>query len=258
MAYELASRPPSLFDDVSLRKCKKSALVPIIETLMPCENSPPAAAVYTLDGGYLLQYVVWQRPATFSQICFQYSSFVKQKYENAHIVFDGYETRSTKDEEHFRRGGTQSSIDITVESHMQVPVSQQEFLGNAKNKARLIKILSTHLQGAGCQIYQAEADADRLIVTTACNNNDSEQESVLVGEDTDLLVLLIALAKPQTDIKMMIPVNRAHPDKIFSSKRIQSQMGSITGSLLFLHAITGCDTTSAVYRKGKKGPFKKL
>lgn len=74
----------------------------------------------------------------------------------------------------------------------------------------MIKLFSTHLQGAGCQIYQAEADADRLIVTTACNNGDSEQESVFVGEDTDLLVLL---AKPQTDIKMMIPTNRTHPEK---------------------------------------------
>ncbi|KAK4309963.1 hypothetical protein Pmani_018430 [Petrolisthes manimaculis] len=191
-------QPPYLFNDVSKRKGKKSNLVPMIETLMPCENSPPAAAVYTLDGGYLHNHVVGQCPATFSQICFQYSSFVKQKYGNAHIVFDGYETRSTKDEEHFRRGETQSSIDITVESHIQVPVSQQEFLGNAKNKARLIKLLSTHLQCAGCLIQQAEADADRLIVTTACNNGDSEQETVLI------LVLLIALAKPQTDIKMMI------------------------------------------------------
>lgn len=258
LTYELAPRPPSLFDDISLRKGKKSALVPVIESLTPCENSPPAAAVYTLDGGYLLHHIVWQRPGTFSDICFQYSSFVKQKYGNAHIVFDGYETCSTKDEEHFRRGGTQSFIDITVESHIQVAVSQQEFLGNTKNKARLIKLLSTHLQGAGCQIHKAEADADRLIVTTACENGESGQESVIVGEDTDLLVLLIALAKPQTDIKMMIPANRAHPDKIFSSKRIQSQMGNIKDSLLFLHAITGCDTTSAVYRKGKKGPYKKL
>ena len=28
-------------------------------------------------------------------------------------------------------------------------------------------------------------------------------------------------------------------------------------SLLFVHAATGCDTTSAVYRKGKRVPFRK-
>ena len=32
----------------------------------------------------------------------------------------------------------------------------------------------------------------------------------------------------------------------------------MTGSLLFLHAITGCDTTSAVHCKGKRVPYKKL
>lgn len=56
------------------------------------------------------------------------------------MVFDGYETHSTKDEEHFHRGGTQSSSDIAIESQIQVPVSQQEFMGNAKNKAGLIKL----------------------------------------------------------------------------------------------------------------------
>ena len=29
-------------------------------------------------------------------------------------------------------------------------------------------------------------------------------------------------------------------------------------SLLFLHAATGCDSNSSVYRKGKRGPFRKL
>ena len=258
LAYELSPRPPSLFNEFSLRKGTKSSLVPVIEALAPTEHLPPAAAVYTLDGGYLLHHVVWQCPATFSQICSQYTSFVKQKYGNANVVFDGYETQSTKDEEHFRRGRTQSSRDIAVENHIQVPISQQEFMGNPKNKMGLIKLLSTHLEAAGCKVHQAEADADRLVATTAIDIGDSGQESVLVGEDTDLLVLLIALAKPQTDIKMMVPADKTHPPKIFNIKRIQSEMGDMTGSLLFLHAITGCDTTSAVYRKGKRVPYKKL
>ena len=83
--------------------------------------------------------------------------------------------------------------------------------------ARAIK--RTRRSAAGCKVHQAEADADRLVATTASGIGDSGQESVLVGEDTDLLVHLIALAKPQTDIKMMIPADRAHPLKIFSIKK---------------------------------------
>lgn len=97
------------------------------------------------------------------------------------MAFDGHDTHSTKDEEHFRRGRTQSSGDIAVESHIQVPVSQQEFIGNTKNKIGLIKLLSTHLEAAGCKVHQAEADADRLIVTTATHLRDSGQESIIVG-----------------------------------------------------------------------------
>ena len=136
--------------------------------------------------------------------------------------------------------------------------TSQPVLHSLSSSSPLSKLLSTHLEAAGCKVHQAEADADRLIATTAINIGDSGQESVLVGEDTDLLVLLIVLAKPQTDIKMVIPADRAHPRKIFNIKRIQSEMGDMTGSLLFLHAITGCDTTSAVYRKGKRVPYKTL
>ena len=137
-------------------------------------------------------------------------------------------------------------------------MSQQEFLANANNKQGLIRLLTIHLEAAGCKVYQAEADADRLIVLTAISVHDAECGSVIVGEDTDILVLLIALADPLTDVMMMNPAGKFHPDKIYSSNCIQMAMGDMKNSLLFLHAMTGCDTTSALYRKGKKLPFKKL
>ncbi len=52
----LAARPPSLFNEYSFREGTISSLVPLTETLKPSEKFPPAAAaaVFTLDGGYLL------------------------------------------------------------------------------------------------------------------------------------------------------------------------------------------------------------
>lgn len=121
----------------------------------------------------------------------------------------------------------------------------------------MIKLLSTHPEAGGFKFHKAKADADRLIVTKATDIRDSGQESVLVVDDSDL-ALLIAFASPHTNIKIMIPANKAHPDEVFSSKRIRSEMCSMIGSLLFLHAITGCETTSAVYGKGKKLHYKEL
>ena len=92
-------------------------------------------------------------------------------------------------------------------------------------------------------------------MTTGITVGDLGHKSVVVGEDTDLLILMTALAKPDTDIKMLIPENKNRQNHIFSSKTIQNALGDMTANLLFLHAVTGYDTTSASYRKGKHSPF---
>lgn len=86
-----------------MRKGTKSSMVSV---LVPrASESPitsdPGHVSYVIDGGNLLHSVVWQRPATFKQICQQYTSYVIAHFGKATIVFDGYdEEHSTKDEEH--------------------------------------------------------------------------------------------------------------------------------------------------------------
>lgn len=258
LKYELAARPPALFDDCSFRKGNKSSFIPVLQALAPCECTLPSQSTYVVDGGYLLHHVVWQRPATYSQICSQYTSYIKEQYGCAHIVFDGYNVPSTKDEEHSRRAGKSSSRQVIVENQTQASLSQQDFFSNTHNKIEFITLLSSHLEAANCTVYHASADADCLIVNTAIRVANTGATSVLVGEDTDLLILMCALAKPDTEIKMFIPGNKSRSDKLYSSKALQSALGEMVNSLLFIHAVTGCDTTSAPYRKGKKIPFKRL
>ena len=78
---------------------------------------------------------------------------------------------------------------------------------------------------------------------------DLGQNSVVVEEDTGLLILMTVLAKHDIDIKVLIPANKNRQDKIFSNRIIQSTIGDTPANLLFLHAIRGCDTTSAFYRR---------
>ena len=143
-------------------------------------------------------------------------------------MFDGYDAPNTKDSEHSRR--VASSREVLIEDNIRVSMSQQEFLGNTANKVRFIALLTSHLEAAGCEVPHASADADRLIVLTALDVADTCAASVLVGEYTDLLILLTVLSDP---------------------------LGGMVDSVLFVHAATGCDTTSAVYRKGKRVPFRK-
>ena len=66
----------------------------------------------------------------------------------------------------------------------------KESLSNQENKQRLINLLEDKLRFAGCHVLQAPGDADLLIVRTAVQAART-QNIVLVGYDTDLLVLLL-------------------------------------------------------------------
>lgn len=69
------------------------------------------------------------------------------------------------------------------------------FLSKNNNKIRLIELLIDKFRQHNCNVIQAETDADYLIATTAINiANKKKSETVIVmGEDVDLLVLLVAL-----------------------------------------------------------------
>ena len=134
-------------------------------------------------------------------------------------------------------------------------MSQQEFLWNSQQSALH---RPTHFAPGSCEVHHASADADRLILLTALAVADSDAVSVLVGDDTDLLVRLIVLSDPVKYVKMLMPGIKGHPDKVYSSTALRGALGLMVDHLLFLHAATGCETTSAVYRKGKRVPFRKL
>ena len=53
--YDLAPRPPSLFEDSMMRKIKnKAVLCEILENLVPCERSVHKEySDFALDGGFL-------------------------------------------------------------------------------------------------------------------------------------------------------------------------------------------------------------
>lgn len=74
----------------------------------------------------------------------------------------------------------------------------------------------------------------------------------VVGTDTDLLVMLVARATSSTDVYMLC---RSNPVTVFNIHEIQHAIGDTRNHLMFLHAVTGCDTVSAIYRQGKRKAF---
>ena len=78
---------------------------------------------------------------------------------------------------------------MTFTADMIVTMQKELFLANRQNKQRFISMLSEELQKANCETHHASGDADLLIVQKAVQCATTNN-TVLIGDDTDLLVLL--------------------------------------------------------------------
>ena len=98
---------------------------------------------------------------------------------------------------------------------------------------------------------QSRAYADHMIAHIALHSAALlDRTIILVGNDTDLLVMLIDKVTPNTKLHMQFSSN---PDVIFSIDQIQQSISVVLKShLLILHAFTGCDNVSAIYNIGKR------
>ena len=77
---------------------------------------------------------------------------------------------------------------VAFDSSMVAKVKKEEFLASKVNKQKFILHLGERLQQSGCTVNRAAGDAGLLIAQTAIQSARS-LSTVLVGDDTDLLVL---------------------------------------------------------------------
>lgn len=253
LQYELAPFPLSLLNEAGLLKTKKSIMYDIFEE---CEDED-IECTHVIDGGFLLHRVVWQQNQSFASICTSYITYVRKHYgSNSVIVFDGYSvnTGNTKQAEQQRRGLTHTCADVHFDENMTATVAQEKFLANSKNKERLITMLAEKMTNEGYMTKQAVDDADSLIIQTAIEMSSAHHVTV-IGEDVDLLILLVALAPVGRNIHFVKPGKGNVERKTFSSRDLQVTTG-LKSTILFLHAFGGCDTTSCFFRKGKLKCFK--
>ena len=195
--YELCTYPAALFESSSLPlQPNKAVLADYLWKSMKEEQRNPSGDVqYVLDGGALLHRVPWPRGSTYGSVSPLYVRYVTQKYGAAAIVYDGYnDDPTTKDATHLRRTGGCVGVTVHFASGIMIKSKKDAFLINKANKWRFIHYLSDNLERAGCSVDHAKYDADVLIVPTAVASA-RHKETVLIGDDTDLLVLLLHLAE---------------------------------------------------------------
>ena len=137
---------------------------------------------------------------------------------------------------------------------MLVTLKKVEFLSNQVNKQKFINHISENLEHAGYSTRHAKGDADVMIVDTAITKA-RDQMTVLIGKDTDLLVLLLYHA--EMDAKELFFRPEPHQRdmtvwKLWDIKKTKTVLGrNIMSSILFVHTLLGCDTTSRVHGIGR-------
>ena len=90
-----------------------------------------------------------------------------------------------------------------------------------------------------------------MIVTSAIDAAQQHKCVALVGEETDLLIMLTTLDSPSAKIFFLKPGKGKSRNNLFSVSNFHHSQ-CVKNALLFLHAFSGCDTTSSFYRQGKK------
>ena len=139
----------------------------------------------------------------------------------------------------------QTSADILFER--KVTCKPIAFLHNKNNKARLIECISKDLQSNRFTVKQHIGDAHTLIVPTVLSMEDERKQSV-VANDIDILVMLVCLSRLNGNIHLLHNHNTI---QLINFQEIRSADANVSGHLLFLHSLTGCDTTYALYMEGK-------
>ena len=259
--YELTTVPTSLFKDDRMRKPVKAQLTKALSDSVPLSERS-MEAMYVLDGGALLHRVKWAKKAMYKDVAKQYVKYVRSKYGQSCIVFDGYQQGpSIKDHEHQRRIG-KICADIQLKESLEAHNSQQAFLSNEKNKSQFISLLTKYLIEDGQIVHNSTGDADTLIVKCALEFAIRKNEVNVVADDTDVLILLIYHWKSNmADIYFYSEAKKSQKKNlvVLKIRDITSKVGQvITANILFLHAWSGCDTTSATYGHGKTALLKKI
>ena len=158
-----------------------------------------------------------------------------------------------------RRSKGKQVATVSFTDEMKCTQNKDGFLSNPKNKQRFISLLGEYLEYHGAVVLHAKGDADLLIATTAVRYADLKT-TIVVGEDTDLIVLLCYYVDLQAHNLFFHTQDKSttHKSRLWNMKVLKENLGSrICKSLLFIHAISGCDTTSRLFGIEKGTALKK-
>ena len=264
MSYELSPFPTAIFEAKEMfRKADKPQLALAVAEYS-CKTSKeavldsiPVTEQYVLDGGSLIHRLPCKKGDSYSVIAQNHAEFTIRHYGKATVAFDGYSAGpSVKDNTHQRRGHNTHPI-ISFSVNTEFVGKKEDFLSRSCNKQGPIDLATEELKKKGRTVINASGDADMEIVKATIKASQN-QPTTLIGENTDLLILLLYYAEANNR-GLYFCSDKSTVPKVYNISERKQVLGSgMCSQLLLIHAFTGCDTTSCIFNIGKKSAFQKL
>ena len=125
-----------------------------------------------------------------------------------------------------------------------------EFLKSEENKKNFIKLLSARLRQEGYQVTECIGDANTTIAEKAISLCQASHHPVILdASDTDIIVMLVSDSRARINLFVQTKFR-------YNICEIKSKLKpNVIDHLLVAHIISGCDSVSALFRRGKKFAF---
>jgi hypothetical protein len=253
-AYELCAVPSSLIDEHGcLRKGNKSGLV---KRLGVFQNLPTPAEIVIVDVSQLFYRIVWPHGGSPSDLIASIHGRLSHYPDGTEkiIVFDKYEDISAKDHERIRQAG---EVIIDYELSITSPLPKRDAILKSKNNKRsLASVLCTFNVGENVTMDTRDDDAfghdeaDITMISYVLQAANSGKGVICVlSDDTDMFVLLVYWVY-QAYLQFKVQMER-WDGTVLDINATCADLGPNCLQLLGMHALSGCDTTSYPFGKGK-------
>ena len=210
---------------------------------------------YVFDGGSLLQRLPWTFGVTFDEICQSFKHYLLNNYvtvENITVVFS-YLLPSTKGSKHIRQSKGRLGRKIVPSLHNPLNVKNGNFPVHKHSKGAFLEMLGTQLSASSINVMHSDEDADVDIVSSVLTDANTCPVALL-GEDTDLLILLLWHYNPQLHNPVHFYSNSSKT--AVDIKKSKQLLGDkLTQSNLAIHTFCGCNATSRLHFVGSRGVF---
>lgn len=257
--YELSPVPASIIDEYGcLRKGNKSVIVQRLGVLV---SNPHPPEVVLVDASQLVYHVVWPSFGTVTDLAASMGHRLNRYDAKTFVIFDRYDQVSAKDHERQRRVG-EFSTEYQLSLTTPLP-SRDKVMKNKKNKRRLGELLCTHKIGDNIEmVSRADSivthdEADVSLISYMLDAVKRGATTVrILSDDTDVFILMVYWCW-KVGTTCCLQMERWDGTVLNINATIEN-LGDHSCSILAMHALSGCDTTSYPAGKGKVSALKAM